>query len=161
MGLGPFTFHSRGLVEGAAIVFHCPQCRARGVMGVPFEQVEEVKFVAWIRVLTLRTTWIQCPNCGTPIQSVASLGELQGKSPDGIGAVLKHPNSPAFRPTRLGKHAARWALALALVPVLGLVLTAASIAANWGRAGWPKLLNALSLTVAIISTIVWLSIVTI
>jgi hypothetical protein len=128
--------------DGRDLIIHCPKCKNQNVRGVAWEHVERHHMV------THRTNWVKCLNCNTSLYCPCSLDELIGLSPEEIAKIIY------YRKSLIDYFLVTAALVLCILPVIGLVMSAISLAVNSRHGGWLKRLSLIAFCISMPVTLV-------
>src|SRR5438552_4076146 len=110
---------------GPDIRFHCPACKQQDVIGSAYEQEITDWYLGVIPLLNLRVTRVFCLRCGIMLNANAKLADLLDKTPQDLSSLLYV--STSF----IQKSLAIIALIMALLPMVGCVMSLIAIIANW------------------------------
>jgi hypothetical protein len=132
---------------GPMICFDCPGCGQQRAQGFPYQRMSRVWFLHLFPIvpknLATKETWITCLQCGVLLGSELKLADLVGKTPEElIGRIY-------FRTTFLQKALAVIALFVAIVPLVGFVMSLIAVVANWKTRTWPKRISMIALVLSI------------
>lgn len=114
------------------VPIHCPVCRGNNVVGQIIESHEKLVQFGVIPVAANTTWWVLCPQCHTRLFSKLPASQLTGKTADQLAGIVYK------RVSLVAKFLAIVSVALAWLPILGIVMGLIALFANRKSPGWPK-----------------------
>ncbi|QQE13306.1 hypothetical protein JD969_07560 [Planctomycetota bacterium] len=124
-----------------SIEIHCPLCKTNNVDGYPFVYVEKVKWLIVVTIGGKQTPFVKCSKCNGKMISKMSIDELPAYTADELAPFLIRENGFA------GGVLAIFALALSFLPIVGLLPVLASLAINYNRSGWQRVVTLIAIAI--------------
>ena len=142
-----FWIEENKTTPGPDVVINCPACGRRSVWASTHALQTRSWFFGFIPGQAVHSTWATCLECTAPLISKWPVTELSDKSPDELATKIYLP----FK--LLETFMALAAFIVAIVPLVGLVMSGLAVFGNWKDRGWRKTLSLVALGISSAATL--------
>lgn len=131
---------------GPALTIRCPKCGADGVAAVAYRQVDDLCAFYFLKLFTIRNTFVECSACRAKLRSSVDLDELGEYRHEELDQFLSHDVSFVV------KFLALASLVLCIAPVVGAVLALIAVLLTLKSSGWTRTVSRVALVLSTIIT---------
>ncbi|HJT30732.1 MAG TPA: hypothetical protein VJ783_01610 [Pirellulales bacterium] len=131
---------------GPALTIRCPKCGADDVAAVAYRQVDDLCAFYFLKLFTIRNTFVECSACRAKLRSSIDLEELAEYRHEELDQFLSHDVSFVV------KFLALASLVLCIIPIVGAVLGLIAVLLTLNSSGWTRIVSRVALVLSTIST---------
>ncbi len=131
---------------GPPIIIRCPRCGAEAIGANAYRQVDDLCAFYFLKLFTVRNTFVECSNCRAKLRSSVDLDELAQYRGDELDQFLSHDVSFVV------KFLAIASLLLCIAPFVGAVLSLITVLLTLKSPGWTRTLARIALAISIVIT---------
>lgn len=140
-------------VPGPVVQISCPRCRAARVPATPYRQLDDLCLFHFVRLFTLKNTFVYCSACGATLHSSVDLDELARYRHGELDQFLSYDVSFVV------KFLAIASLLLCMAPGVGLILSLLTVLLTLKTPGWPRTLGRAGLALSGLATLFFLGMI--
>lgn len=131
---------------GPALTIRCPKCGADSVSAVAYRQVDDLCAFYFLKLFTIRNTFVECSSCRAKLRSRIDLEELGAYRAGELEQFLSHDVS------FVAKFLAVASLVLCIAPIVGAVLALIAVLLTLKSSGWPRTVSQVALALSTVIT---------
>lgn len=131
---------------GPPVTIRCPKCSAEDVQATAYRQVDDLCAFYFLKLMTLRNTFVECLSCRAKLRSSVDLDELPRYRGGELNQFLTHDISFVV------KFLAIASVLMCIVPFVGPLLALITVIATLKSPGWARTLGRVSLVIGCIIT---------
>lgn len=139
---------------GPQIEIDCPRCGATGVAAAAYRQVDDLCAFYFLRLFTLKNTFVECTSCRVKLRSSVDLDEFPRYQHGELNQFLAHDVSFVV------KFLAVASLLLCWTPFVGLVLSLLTVVLTLKTPTWARTLGRVSLVLSGLITLAFVVVLT-
>ena len=131
---------------GPPLTIHCPKCSTEDAQATAYRQVDDLCAFYFLKLMTLRNTFVECSRCRAKLRSSVDLDELPRYRGGELNQFLTHDISFVV------KFLAIASVLMCIVPFVGPLLALITVIATLKSPGWARTLGRVSLVIGCIIT---------
>jgi hypothetical protein len=131
---------------GPQLVIRCPKCGAEGANAIAYRQVDDLCAFYFLKLFTLRNTYVECSRCRAKLRSSVDLDEFERYRHGELDQFLSHDVSFVV------KFLAVASLLLCIAPGVGAILALITVLLTLKSAGWTRTLARVALVISTVIT---------
>jgi hypothetical protein len=131
---------------GPTLVIQCPRCGADGVNGLAYRQVDDLRAFYFLKLFTVRNTFVECSHCRAKLRSSIDLDEFGRYRHGEWNQFLSHDVSFVV------KFLAVASLLLCVAPGVGAILSLITVLLTLKTPGWTRTVARVALALSLVVT---------
>lgn len=131
---------------GPSLAIRCPKCGADGVSAAAYRQVDDLCAFHFLKLLTIRNTFVECSACRAKLRSSIDLDELGAYRHGELNQFLSHDVSFVVKFLTVAS------LVLCIAPIVGAVLALLAVLLTLKSIGWTRTVSRVALVLSTLIT---------